>query len=44
MRAALDDLRLRHIFVVHAGADSFPLAPKISAMALTSASEHLRLE
>lgn len=44
MRTALDDLRLRHLFVVHAGTDSFSLAPKISAVALTSALEQLRLE
>jgi uncharacterized protein len=44
MTTALEDLRLRHLFVVHAGTDSFPMMPKISAVALTRIAEDLRLE
>jgi predicted AAA+ superfamily ATPase len=41
---ALEDLRLRHLFVVHAGTETFPMAPKISAVALPRITEDLRLE
>jgi hypothetical protein len=34
MRTALQDLRLQRLDVVHAGETSFPLAPKIRAVAL----------
>lgn len=44
MTTALEDLRLRHLFVVHAGAETFPMAPKISAVALARITEDLRLE
>ncbi len=44
MTTALEDLRLRHLFVVHAGTDTFPMAPKISAVALSRVSEDLGLE
>jgi predicted AAA+ superfamily ATPase len=44
MTTALQDLHLRHLFVVHAGTDTFPLAPKISAVALPRIVEDLRLE
>jgi len=40
----LEDLRLRHLFVVHAGTDTFPMVPKISAVALPRIAEDLRLE
>jgi hypothetical protein len=33
MHSALEDLRLDHLYVIHAGRQSFPLAPKISALA-----------
>jgi hypothetical protein len=33
MRSALDSLRLERIDVVHAGRRSFPLAPRIRAVA-----------
>lgn len=44
MTTALEDLRLRHLFVVHAGTDTFPLAPKISAVALPRIAEDVNLE
>jgi len=44
MTTALEDLRLRHLFVVHAGADTFPLTSKITAVALPRIAEDLRLE
>ncbi len=44
MTTALEDLRLRHLFVVHAGMDTFPMTPKISAVALSRIAEDLRLE
>ena len=44
MITALEDLRLRHLFVVHAGTDTFPMAQKISAVALPKIAEDLRLE
>lgn len=44
MTTALHDLRLRHLFVVHAGAETFPLAEKISAVALQRVAEDLRLD
>ncbi len=34
MRSALDYLRLSHLYVVHAGTQTFPLAPKITALPL----------
>lgn len=44
MTTALEDLRLRHLFVVHAGTDTFPMAAKVSAVALSRITEDLRLE
>jgi hypothetical protein len=35
MRSALTDLDLHRLDVIHAGAHTFPLAPKIRAVALT---------
>ena len=35
MRAALVDLKLKHLIVVHAGEHSFPMAPSIQAVALS---------
>ena len=34
MRTALDDLKLKRLDVIHAGAHTFPLAPRIRAVAL----------
>ena len=34
MRIALDDLRLERLDVIHAGAETFPLADRIRAVAL----------
>lgn len=44
MTTALEDLHLRHLFVVHAGADTFPLTSRISAVALPRIAKDLRLE
>ena len=44
MTIAIEDLRLRQLFVVHAGTDTFPMAPGISAVALSRIAEDLRLE
>ena len=44
MTTALGDLGLQHVFVIHAGAASFPLTPKISAVALSRLTEDLRLD
>jgi hypothetical protein len=33
MRSALEDLQLTRLHVIHAGSESFPLAPKIRAVA-----------
>lgn len=44
MTTALEDLRLRHLFVVHAGTDTFPMAAKVTAIALSKITEDLRLE
>jgi hypothetical protein len=44
MTTALEDLHLRHLYVVHAGADSFPLSSRISAVALPKVGDDLRLE
>ncbi|MDP9191557.1 MAG: ATP-binding protein [Acidobacteriota bacterium] len=44
MTTALNDLGLQHVFVIHAGAASFPLTPKISAVALSRLTEDLRLD
>ena len=33
MRSALHDLNLRHLYVIHAGAQSFPLARNVTAVA-----------
>jgi uncharacterized protein len=44
MTIAIEDLRLRHLFVVHAGTDTFPLAPKISAVSLPRIAADLHLE
>ncbi len=32
MRSALDNLRLSHLYVIHAGAETFPLASRITAL------------
>ncbi|HSB80743.1 MAG TPA: ATP-binding protein [Candidatus Methylomirabilis sp.] len=42
MRVALEDLRLDHLYVVHPGADTFPLAPQVTAVALPQAPSVLR--
>jgi hypothetical protein len=34
MRTALDDLKLERLDVIHAGGHTFPLAPRIRAVAL----------
>jgi hypothetical protein len=34
MRTALADLKLRELFVIHAGENSFPLADRIKAVAM----------
>jgi uncharacterized protein len=44
MRIALEDLGLRNISVIHAGAESFPVAKQISAVALGRISSDLRLD
>lgn len=44
MTTALEDLHLRHLFVIHAGTDSFPMAQKISAIALPRIAADLHLE
>jgi hypothetical protein len=41
MRVALEDLRLARLFVVHAGAKSFPLGPRIQALALARVADDL---
>ncbi len=41
MRIAMHDLKLRHLFVIHAGEHSFPLAENIKAMPLSRISEAL---
>jgi hypothetical protein len=35
MRSALEALRLDELTVIHAGAESYPLAPRICAVALS---------
>jgi hypothetical protein len=42
MRAALADLGLERLYVVHAGARSLPLAPKITALALAALPAELK--
>jgi predicted AAA+ superfamily ATPase len=42
MRTALDDLRLARLDVIHAGAHTFPLAPRIRAVALGRLLKDLR--
>lgn len=41
MRSALDDLRLDSLDVVHAGKDTFPLAPRVRAVALTEMADEI---
>ncbi|HVT17085.1 MAG TPA: hypothetical protein VHQ90_13020 [Thermoanaerobaculia bacterium] len=41
MRSALDILRLEELVVVHAGPDSYPLAPRFRAVALDRLGEDL---
>lgn len=41
MRSALDILRLEELVVIHAGPDSYPLAPRIRAVALARLGEDL---
>jgi uncharacterized protein len=42
MQFALEDLRLDHLYVVDPGADTFPLAPRVTAVALPQAPKVLR--
>jgi uncharacterized protein len=42
MHVALEDLRLDHLYVVHPGADTFPLAPRVTAVSLPQAPKVLR--
>ena len=42
MKAALTDLRLARIDVVHAGDRTFPMAPRIRAVAISRLLEDLR--
>jgi hypothetical protein len=42
MHVAVEDLRLERLDVVHGGAHSFPLAPRIRAVALARLLEDLR--
>ncbi len=42
MRTALQDLRLDHLYVVHPGPVTFPLAPRVTALALPHAPTVLR--
>jgi hypothetical protein len=42
MRIALEDLRLDHLYAVHPDAATFPLAPRVTALALTQAPATLR--
>lgn len=44
MRSALDVLRLEKLYVVHAGADAWPMDEHITALPLTGLFEHLRDE
>jgi len=39
MRSALEELNLEELVVIHAGAESYPLAPRIRAVALTRLQE-----
>jgi hypothetical protein len=41
MRSALDILRLEELVVIHAGPNSYPLAPRIRAVALDRLGEEL---
>ncbi|HVN83960.1 MAG TPA: hypothetical protein VMW17_03850 [Candidatus Binatia bacterium] len=41
MRAALEDLRLTDLTVVHAGAETFPLARRVRAVAARRLEEDL---
>lgn len=42
MRVALEDLRLDHLYVVHPGTETFPLAPRVTALTLTESPSVLR--
>lgn len=42
MGVALQDLRLDHLYVVHPGAATFPMAPRVTGLALTQAQSVLR--
>jgi predicted AAA+ superfamily ATPase len=44
MRSALDVLRLEKLYVVHAGADAWPMDERIAALPLTGLFEHFRGE
>lgn len=44
MRSALDVLRLDKLYVVHAGADAWPMDDRIAALPLARLFEHLRDE
>ncbi len=44
MRSALDVLRLDRLYVVHAGAEAWPMAERIAALPLAGLFEHLREE
>ena len=41
MKSALDSLRLERLFVIHAGAQSWPLAERVEAVALAGLFERL---
>ena len=41
MKAALSDLRLTRLDVIHAGDQTFPLAPRVRAVPLSRLLEHL---
>lgn len=44
MRSALDVLRLEKLYVVHAGAETWPMDERIVALSLAGMVEHLRFE
>jgi hypothetical protein len=43
MRSALADLGLDRLDVIHAGAETYPLATKIRAVALSHLTTHVRV-
>jgi hypothetical protein len=42
MRSALETLQLTRLLVVHAGKDSFPLAPRVRAVSAAALTEELK--